>query len=86
MRAEYREVDWAHNSLSCEARHAMMRMIDNVGDQKEHGRAQGSNLASDMCPDFFPSNEEVAGSQQHEAGGIKKSVEVRENGIEISHW
>ena len=85
MRAKYREVDWARNSLTCEARHTMMRMIDDIGDQKEHGSTKRGDLASDVRLDVLAPNEEIARRQQQKRGSVKKRIEVREDGKEFGH-
>ena len=36
VRREDGEIDWARNSLPCETRHAVMRVVDNVRNQEQH--------------------------------------------------
>ena len=36
VRCKDSEVDWTRDSLPCEARHAVMRVIDNVRNQEQH--------------------------------------------------
>ena len=79
-----REIDWAHDSLAREPRRAVMRVIDDVGNQKQNRRRQRRDLATPVRQDSATTNEVVTGCQQNEAGSVERGVEMGKDGVEIN--
>ena len=57
---ENRKVHGPGDSLPCESRHAMMRVVNDVGNQKEDRSAQCRDLAISMSDDALSADEEKA--------------------------
>jgi len=83
VRRQYREIDWARDSLPGEARRAVMSVIDDVGNKKQNRSRQRRKLTTLVRQHSSTANEKVPGRQQNETRSIERRVEVRENGIEI---
>ena len=60
MRCKNGEIDRACDSLPCERRHAVMRVIDDVRNQEQHRSRQSRNLAIAVGDDSLSLNEKVA--------------------------
>ena len=60
VRREDGEIDRACDSLPCETRHAVMRVIDDVRNQEQHRSRQSRNLAIAVGDDSLSLNEKVA--------------------------
>ena len=60
VRTENRKVHGPGDSLPCESRHAMMRVVNDVGNQKEDRSAQCRDLAISMSDGAVSADKEKA--------------------------
>ena len=67
VRRENGEVDRSRNSLPRKARRAVMRVIDDVGNQKDDRSSERGQLAATVRQHASPANEIIATRQQEKA-------------------
>jgi len=84
VRSQDRQIDWPRNSLPRKPRRAVMRVVDDVRNQKQQRRGKGGQLAASMRLHAPVANEIITAQQQNETGSVKGCVEMRQNGVEIS--
>ena len=70
VRREYREIDRPSNSLPRKARRPVMRVIDDVGNQKDDRSNERGQLTATMCEHAAPANEVIAAREQDETRSI----------------
>ena len=79
VRREYREIDRSSNSLPCKARRSVMRVIDDIGNQKHDRSSERGQLTAPMCEHASPANKVIAAREQDETRSIKRSIQMGEN-------
>ena len=83
VRSQDRQIDWPRDSLPRKSRRAVMRVINDVRNQKQQRRGKGGQLAAPMRLHPSMANEIITAQQQNETGSVKGCVEMRKNGLEI---
>ena len=63
---ENTEINRSSNSLPRKARRAVMRVIDDVGNQKDDRSSQSGQLSATMREHASPANEVIAAGEQDE--------------------
>src|SRR5436190_3767348 len=66
VRSEDDKINWARNSLAGKGCGSMMRVIDDVGNQKEQRSSQSQKLTAAMRQDPTAADEIKAGGQKYE--------------------
>ena len=85
VRRQNHKVNRPHNSLPRELRRTVLRVIGQVGNEKQDRDAERGDLAITMG-DYVPAaDEQIAGREQDETGEVKERVEMRKNGKEVCH-
>src|SRR6516225_11886649 len=65
MRSQDREINWAHETLPCKPGCAVMKMVDDVGDEKQRGGRQRRKLAVAMRRNIVSPDEKVTRRQEY---------------------
>lgn len=85
VRSQNGEIDWPRNSLPRKPGRTVMRVIDDVRNQKYQRRGERGQLASSMRLHPAMANEIIAAQKQKETGSVKGCVEMGKNGVEVGH-
>lgn len=72
-----REVERAHSPYALVAYRSRMRMVDQIGNQKQRGNRKGHSHHHSVSLDLPLPNQQIPDEEQHRAGRIQTGVDRR---------